>query len=45
MTGESFTITAAYLLLATTAVAVAAWLLWRAALHGLRRFVRNLWPH
>jgi len=32
-------------LLAALVAAVAAWLLWRAALHGLRRFVRNLWPH
>jgi hypothetical protein len=34
-----------YVLLAALASAVAAWLLWRAALTGLRRFVRNLWPH
>jgi hypothetical protein len=31
--------------LAVFASAVAAWLLGRAALRGLRRFVRNLWPH
>ena len=34
-----------YLLLAVLASAVAGWLLGRAALRGLRRFVRNLWPH
>jgi hypothetical protein len=34
-----------YVLLAALVTAGAAWLLWRAALHGLRRFVRNLWPH
>ena len=32
-------------LLGVLATALAAWLLWRAALKGLRRFVRNLWPH
>jgi hypothetical protein len=35
----------AYVLVASLIAAVAAWLLWRAALNGLRRFVRNLWPH
>jgi hypothetical protein len=34
-----------YALLAVLVAAVAAWLLWRAALTGLRRYVRNLWPH
>jgi hypothetical protein len=34
-----------YVLLAALAAAVLLWLLWRAALNGLRRFVRNLWPH
>jgi hypothetical protein len=34
-----------YALLGVLATALAAWLLWRAALRGLRRFVRNLWPH
>jgi hypothetical protein len=35
-----------YVLLASLAAAAAvAWLLGRAALNGLRRFVRNLWPH
>jgi hypothetical protein len=34
-----------YLLLGLLAGAVVAWLLWRAAMHGLRRYVRNLWPH
>jgi hypothetical protein len=34
-----------YVLLAVLALAIAAWLLGRAALNGLRRFVRNLWPH
>ena len=37
--------TTGYLLLAALAAAIAAWLIWRAALNGLRRFVRNLWPH
>ena len=37
--------TSAYVLLAALAAAVAAWLVWRTALKGLRRFVRNLWPH
>lgn len=37
--------TTGYVLLAALAAAVAAWLVWRAALNGLRRFVRNLWPH
>lgn len=37
--------TTVYVLLAALAAAVAAWLVWRAALNGLRRFVRNLWPH
>jgi hypothetical protein len=32
-------------LLGVLATALAVWLLWRAALNGLRRFVRNLWPH
>jgi hypothetical protein len=34
-----------YLLVGALVAGVAAWLLWRAALGGLRRFVRNLWPH
>jgi hypothetical protein len=34
-----------YLLLLALAGLVVAWLLGRAALHGLRRYVRNLWPH
>jgi hypothetical protein len=34
-----------YALFAVLATALAVWLLWRAALNGLRRFVRNLWPH
>jgi hypothetical protein len=34
-----------YVLLAVFASALAAWLLWRVALKGLRRYVRNLWPH
>jgi hypothetical protein len=34
-----------YSLLGVLVTALAVWLLWRAALHGLRRFVRNLWPH
>jgi len=34
-----------WLLLAALALAVAGWLLGRAALRGLRGFVRNLWPH
>jgi hypothetical protein len=38
-------VTTVYVLLAALAAAVAAWLVWRAALNGLRRFVRNLWPH
>ena len=37
--------TGTYLLLAAIVVAIAAWLVWRAALNGVRRFVRNLWPH
>jgi hypothetical protein len=38
-------VTGTYLLLAALGTAIAAWLLWRAALHALRRVVRNLWPH
>jgi len=38
-------VTTTYLLLAALGAAVAAWLIWRATLKGLRRFVRNLWPH
>ncbi len=34
-----------YVLLGALVAAGAAWLLWRAALKGLRGFVRNLWPH
>jgi hypothetical protein len=34
-----------YSVLGVLATALAAWLLWRAAVNGLRRFVRNLWPH
>jgi hypothetical protein len=34
-----------YVLLGALVAAAVAWLLWRAALTGLRRFVRNLWPH
>ena len=37
--------TGTYLLLGAIVVAIAAWLVWRAALNGVRRFVRNLWPH
>jgi hypothetical protein len=32
-------------LLAAVGAAAAIWLVWRAAITGLRRFVRNLWPH
>jgi hypothetical protein len=38
-------LTTTYVLLAGLTAAVAMWLMWRAALKGLRRFVRNLWPH
>jgi hypothetical protein len=31
--------------LAACAVAIAAWLVSRAALRGMRRYIRNLWPH
>jgi hypothetical protein len=34
-----------YSLLGVLVTALAVWLLGRAALRGLRRFVRNLWPH
>jgi hypothetical protein len=34
-----------YVVFAALAAAVAAWLLGRAARNGLRRVVRNLWPH
>jgi len=34
-----------YVLLGVLVAAMAAWLLWRAAVRGLRGFVRNLWPH
>jgi hypothetical protein len=34
-----------YLALGALALALAAWLLWRLAMSGLRRYVRNLWPH
>jgi hypothetical protein len=34
-----------YLLLVAVVGALVAWLLWRAAMRGLRRYVRNLWPH
>lgn len=30
---------------AACAVAIVAWLVSRAALRGMRRYVRNLWPH
>jgi hypothetical protein len=37
---------ASYVLIASLAVAAAAaWLLGRAVLRALQRFVRNLWPH
>jgi hypothetical protein len=34
-----------YLALAALALLLAAWLFVRAALRGLRTFVRSLWPH
>ena len=37
--------TALYLTLLALAFLVAAWLFIRAALRGLRTFVRSLWPH
>jgi hypothetical protein len=37
--------TALYLALLALAFLVAAWLFIRAALRGLRTFVRSLWPH
>ena len=37
--------TAIYVALAAAAFLLAAWLFVRAALRGLRTFVRSLWPH
>ena len=37
--------TALYLTLTAVAFLLAAWLFVRAALRGLRTFVRSLWPH
>jgi hypothetical protein len=34
-----------YALLGALVAVVAAWLLWRVAVQGLRGVVRNLWPH
>jgi hypothetical protein len=34
-----------WVVLGALVAAVAAWLLWRAAMKGLRGVVRNLWPH
>jgi hypothetical protein len=37
--------TTLYLALLALAILLAAWLFVRAALRGLRTFVRSLWPH
>jgi hypothetical protein len=38
-------LTIGYVLLAVIGAGVAIWLIWRAAINSLRRFIRNLWPH
>jgi hypothetical protein len=34
-----------YVVVGALVAAVVAWLLWRAAVKGMRGVVRNLWPH